>query len=205
MPQARVHTDRSQGHHGSAGVTLHSLTHSLTLSTQSQAPAPQARVHTDRPQGPHGSAGGRAALAARDRALQGERRPGAGPRADRRAPDAEHCRPAVAPDVAASGGEADAQQLAPTTAPFARVNTVAPESPAALSGLLPGDRLVAFGRVTASNHNGLSALVSAVRDSVNAPLTLWVQRDGSAQLLALRLTPRAWAGQGLLGCHILPL
>ncbi|KAG5186822.1 hypothetical protein JKP88DRAFT_34996 [Tribonema minus] len=171
-------------------AALHSL-HAIELSKASVAPEP----------GP-APADARSVLSTAD-----QRSAAAAAAAAAAAPAAAAAAAAAAavPPVAASGREADAQQLAPTTAPFARVNTVAPESPAALSGLLPGDRLVAFGRVTASNHNGLSALVSAVRDSVNAPLTLWVQRDGSAQLLALRLTPRAWAGQGLLGCHILPL
>jgi len=42
-----------------------------------------------------------------------------------------------------------------------------------------------------------------VQHSAGRPLALTVLRDG--RRLRLELTPRAWAGQGLLGCSLLPV
>lgn len=115
--------------------------------------------------------------------------------------------------------------------PFAKVNTVVDNSPAATAGLKPGDLIRNFGYVNFQNHDNLSKVAECVQGnegvgsltvnlSAGDPyLTYHVKQNvlvkvcritggagGSAQELHLTLTPRRdWGGRGLLGCHILPL
>lgn len=111
--------------------------------------------------------------------------------------------------------------------PFAKVNTVAPNSPAQQAGLQAGDEIRNFGYVNRSNHDGLKKVAECVQGnegvcpkSSSASLAgannhqqrnifIKVSRpDGVArrQELRLTLTPRKdWGGRGMLGCHILPL
>ncbi|KAK4683573.1 26S proteasome regulatory subunit N4, partial [Tremellales sp. Uapishka_1] len=86
--------------------------------------------------------------------------------------------------------------------PVARVNSVAPNSPALASGLRAGDTIFSFAGIT-SSAGGLGAIGSLVTRSENTPLTILILRD--TERLRLRLTPRnGWGGRGMLGCHILP-
>ena len=87
--------------------------------------------------------------------------------------------------------------------PFAEIDAVAEGGPAAAAGLAVGDRLLRFGGVNASNHDGLRALARLTQRSEGETITLLVQRGASK--LALQLQPRRWAGNGLLGCHLMPL
>ncbi|KAI5989087.1 hypothetical protein EDD15DRAFT_2389156 [Pisolithus albus] len=81
--------------------------------------------------------------------------------------------------------------------PFARVDGVAPESPAAESGLRREDLIVKFGHLTRSP---LAELVSV---SENRELAVQVLREG--ETLDLKFVPRkGWGGRGMLGCHIVP-
>jgi 26S proteasome non-ATPase regulatory subunit 9 len=111
--------------------------------------------------------------------------------------------------------------------PFAKVNTVAANSPAQQAGLQAGDEIRNFGYVNRSNHDGLKKVAECVQGNEGvrpiSPGTSLVdannrqQRnifikvsrpDGVArrQELRLTLTPRKdWGGRGMLGCHILPL
>jgi 26S proteasome regulatory subunit N4 len=116
-------------------------------------------------------------------------------------------------------------------APFALVDDVSAGSPAAAAGLARGDRLLVFGAVRGVPQGGLSAgpsladVAAAVRAAEGQPLALVVRRaaaaaadnddrDGGSRAaagssstvdVALSLTPARWAGQGLLGCHVVPL
>ena len=47
--------------------------------------------------------------------------------------------------------------------PFARVNTVAPGSPAETAGLRPGDEIRNFGYVNRANHDGLKKVAECVQ------------------------------------------
>ena len=77
--------------------------------------------------------------------------------------------------------------------------------------LKEGDLLLAFGSVNAGNHDNFGAVVRLVQDSVGRALNVVVRRKegpgqgGSAKAIKLALTPHAWSGRGLLGCHLSPL
>ena len=108
----------------------------------------------------------------------------------------------VLPDGGISAADAAA------LVPFAEVDEVAEEGPAAASGILLGDQLLRFGNLTASNHDNLRGLARLTQRSVGSSIPLLVLRGGDGggtQRLALELQPRRWAGNGLLGCHLKPL
>lgn len=125
--------------------------------------------------------------------------------------------PAPPPKVAAaepeSAGAAVPVPLPPTapreyTPTFARIDEVAAAGPAAAAGLCVGDELVSFGGLTASDlrTNGrlnLQPLALKVRESEGSVLLVVTRRAGRYHELSL--TPMAWEGQGLLGCHLQPL
>ncbi|KUI53918.1 26S proteasome non-ATPase regulatory subunit 9 [Cytospora mali] len=93
--------------------------------------------------------------------------------------------------------------------PFARVNTVAPSSPADTAGLQPGDLIRNFGYVNGTNHDGLKKVAECVQGNEGRIITVKVSRPGAApsqRELQLTLVPRSgWGGRGLLGCHVLLL
>ncbi len=119
--------------------------------------------------------------------------------------------------------------------PFAKVNTVVDNSPAATAGLKPGDLIRNFGYVNLENHDDLKKVAECVQGNegvwlsqllpISQPrcnvsrvtrltasqqnILVKVSRSGGGprpQELRLTLTPRRdWGGRGLLGCHILPL
>ncbi|KAK1064090.1 putative 26S proteasome regulatory subunit [Friedmanniomyces endolithicus] len=94
--------------------------------------------------------------------------------------------------------------------PFAKVNTVVPNSPAEEAGLRAGDKITRFGGANWTNHERLSKVAQVVQQNENRLILVKVLRErgpltGSATL-ELQLTPRRdWGGRGLLGCHLSPL
>ncbi|OOQ87014.1 putative 26S proteasome non-ATPase regulatory subunit 9 [Penicillium brasilianum] len=113
--------------------------------------------------------------------------------------------PPVAP--VADNSIVDASALG---APFARVNSVEPRSPAEQAGLKAGDTIRGFGGVHWLNHERLSKVAETVQQNEGRPVTVKVTRknegaQGTTEL-DLLLTPRRnWGGRGLLGCHLVPL
>ncbi|KAL2264266.1 hypothetical protein VTK26DRAFT_8469 [Humicola hyalothermophila] len=93
--------------------------------------------------------------------------------------------------------------------PFAKVNTVEDNGPAAGAGLRPGDLIRNFGYVNYENHDGLRKVAECVQGNEGQNILVKVSRHGGGprpQELRLTLTPRRnWGGRGMLGCHILPL
>ncbi|WWC89227.1 uncharacterized protein L201_004145 [Kwoniella dendrophila CBS 6074] len=88
--------------------------------------------------------------------------------------------------------------------PIARVNTVAPQSPASQAGLQANDQIYDFAGVTHLSQGGIQAIGSVVSRSEGVSLKLLVLR--ADQRITLYLTPRnGWGGRGSLGCHILPI
>ncbi|KAJ6477417.1 hypothetical protein C8R47DRAFT_984887 [Mycena vitilis] len=97
--------------------------------------------------------------------------------------------------------------------PFAKVDGVSPGSPAAEAklslttppkGLQRNDLVVRFGALTQQSFSSssLKPLVDVVAAHENRSIPLKVLR--SEQEVYLSLTPKAWGGRGLLGCHIVP-
>jgi membrane-associated protease RseP (regulator of RpoE activity) len=85
---------------------------------------------------------------------------------------------------------------------FARVESVAPESPAASAGLQAQDEIVAFGSVREFIGDSIAQLVQQAA-SRYGEIDLHILRGGKK--ITLRLAPRPWKGSGLLGCHIVPV
>ncbi|KXS20864.1 hypothetical protein M427DRAFT_119410 [Gonapodya prolifera JEL478] len=86
-----------------------------------------------------------------------------------------------------------------STVPFARVNAVAPDSPASAAGLERGDQLLMF-----ENVNEISLLPATVSRNENKEIKVLLERANRG-LLTVTLVPRKWSGKGLLGCHIVPI
>ncbi|EJC98455.1 uncharacterized protein FOMMEDRAFT_96697 [Fomitiporia mediterranea MF3/22] len=125
----------------------------------------------------------------------------------------------------------DAMQVEETAAeeptiPFARVDGVAPGSPAAsavlyahiyctlMQGLQREDVILAFGSFTISSitsttssstiiqASSLAPLATLAAEHENQPLNIRILRN--SQPITLTLIPRKWGGRGLIGCHIVP-
>lgn len=81
---------------------------------------------------------------------------------------------------------------------FAKVADVREGSPAHRAGFRVGDRLIEYG--DARNLDGLKAWTLA---HLNTSFPVVVDRDGAQ--LSLDLTPQPWQGDGVVGCHFVPL
>ena len=118
----------------------------------------------------------------------------------------------------------------PVLTPLARIDSVAPHSPAQRAGLQAGDLVLEFGPIRAANDNDnddndtdndtddfiMTALAQLVPRSVGQPLHIRVQRPTvllttgantgttTTTIKTLSLTPQPWSGRGLIGCHIVP-
>jgi 26S proteasome regulatory subunit N4 len=88
------------------------------------------------------------------------------------------------------------------TPPFARINAVAPHSPAATAGLIEGDLVLRFGSVEHDSHLSTIAEIVPATAEMRGSLTVVVLRAG--ERLELTLKPQPWEGRGMLGCHIVP-
>ncbi|KAI3811321.1 hypothetical protein L1987_21042 [Smallanthus sonchifolius] len=82
--------------------------------------------------------------------------------------------------------------------PFAMVDEISEESPAAEDGLQLGDQIVKFGKVEYGD-NLLPKLASEAQMNRGIPVAMLVMRQGT--LINLTVTPRTWRGRGLLGCN----
>ncbi|KAJ2500130.1 putative 26S proteasome regulatory subunit [Coemansia sp. RSA 1972] len=91
---------------------------------------------------------------------------------------------------------------------FARVSIVTPNSPASEAGLVAGDKIAQYGTVTASSADCFQALSTETINNVNTPIAVTIERvvDGKPETIELLLRlRRGWGGEGVLGCHILPI
>jgi len=87
--------------------------------------------------------------------------------------------------------------------PFAKVDGVAPGSPAEEAGLQRDDLIVKFGQLDESSFksNSLQPLADLVAENESRSISIRVIR--SDKTIFLTLTPRKdWGGRGMLGCHI---
>jgi len=111
--------------------------------------------------------------------------------------------PQLRPPQLSGGEEALELQRRRKLKPFYLVDEVFEDSPASVSGLQVGDQILQFGTVTADNKilgDGTPSLARVVASSEGRPIQVLVERDGN--IIALKLTPQVWAGQGKLGCHL---
>lgn len=89
--------------------------------------------------------------------------------------------------------------------PFALVKSVVKNSPSDQAGLISGDRIVSFDEtINAANHERLTSIAKRVSECEDKTVKVAVVRG--AENLILYLTPTdKWGGQGLIGCHIVPI
>ncbi|KAI3771867.1 hypothetical protein L6452_03038 [Arctium lappa] len=120
---------------------------------------------------------------------------------------APKCSTAVAGDVAGSnmhdisssnGGVSISEMDVDVSRPFAMVDEITEESPAAEDGLQLGDQIVKFGNVEYGD-NLLPRLASEAQMNQGHPVPMVVMRQGTS--INLTVTPRTWQGRGLLGCN----
>ncbi|XP_057822088.1 uncharacterized protein LOC131034569 [Cryptomeria japonica] len=83
--------------------------------------------------------------------------------------------------------------------PFAVVDELFDGSPAALDGLQLGDQILKFGMVEGGD-NLVPRLAREGQTNQGRAIPVIVMRRGVK--VHLNVTPRAWSGRGLLGCHL---
>jgi membrane-associated protease RseP (regulator of RpoE activity) len=87
--------------------------------------------------------------------------------------------------------------------PGVLVSGVQPEQPAAMAGLMPGDRITALaGHQLAGGQEAVSELVVLIQKAPDHMLTLGVERNGGT--LTLQLTPEGRDGIGRIGAQLQP-
>ncbi|KAG8980449.1 putative 26S proteasome regulatory subunit [Tulasnella sp. 425] len=103
------------------------------------------------------------------------------------------------PEPSAAESATNGQEQSEALKEFARVDGVAPGSPANEAGLLREDLILRFGGLTAASFSGnsLQPLATMVASQENRQMTVRVRRGGEE--VDLSFTPRKWAGRGLLG------
>nr|XP_033322467.1 26S proteasome non-ATPase regulatory subunit 9 [Megalopta genalis] len=87
--------------------------------------------------------------------------------------------------------------------PFLRVNLVSPDSPAEIAGIEVDDLILEFGSIDYRNFKSLRDIGALVQNSRYKNISIKIKRVSN--ILALNLIPRPWAGNGLLGCNVIPL
>ncbi len=114
----------------------------------------------------------------------------------------------------ASNKEADADMPVDSLRPIAKLDQILETSPAFTAGIQDGDELLQFGSVTANTPDCLKSITKLVGESLNKSILLVVRRKvattdsselGAKTIVNLSITPAAWGGRGLLGCHLTPV
>ena len=86
------------------------------------------------------------------------------------------------------------------SAPFVLIDAVEENSPASEAGLKVGD---AFCSIKGKKNLSLNDVAMEIKISENKSIACEVERNG--ERIEITLTPHRWSGQGILGCHIVPL
>jgi len=117
---------------------------------------------------------------------------------------------ASVPTALQGGGPSALKVTAPVTVlaasdayPFALIDEISEESPAAIAGFKLGDLIARFAHITYQTPDPLQAMVGALAASEGRPIEAVVLREGSR--VHIVLIPQKWAGRGLLGCHLQPV
>lgn len=104
-----------------------------------------------------------------------------------------------------STSTATASATSTYTTPFALIKQVVVSGPAYSSGLREGDKIVLFDQdIHFQNHANLGELGKRVKAKVNQDIPITILRGSGKMELVLTPTNN-WSGQGLLGCHVVPL
>jgi 26S proteasome regulatory subunit N4 len=103
----------------------------------------------------------------------------------------------------------------PNRVAFAVVDEVSSGSPAADAGLAVRDEVLAFGAVSlhavASVADAMRALPGLLQSHRGQTVDVVVSRGVAGagvverEMVTLKLTPAEWAGNGLMGCHVVPV
>ncbi|KAG8036909.1 hypothetical protein G9C98_004231 [Cotesia typhae] len=88
--------------------------------------------------------------------------------------------------------------------PFLRVNLVSSGSPAESAGIQLNDLVIEFGSINVQNFRTLKDIGDLVEQSRYKEIIMKVKRV-DMKVAILTLTPRPWAGKGLLGCNVIPV
>ena len=85
--------------------------------------------------------------------------------------------------------------------PFALISEVKEKSPAEEAGLVEGDFLLKFGKA-----KSLAEVKSNIIDLEEIKVNIYrVSEYGDMKKFKLFLTPHRWDGDGLVGCHLIPI
>ena len=89
--------------------------------------------------------------------------------------------------------------------PIVVIDGVEDNSPAAEAGLLDGDFILTFGPVNEIQDGKLDPIVQVVESNVGGKIDILLQRWDEWEYTTheLKLEPKAWAGDGKLGCGII--
>lgn len=87
--------------------------------------------------------------------------------------------------------------------PFAKVMLVTPGSPTDYAGFNTNDEVVEFGSVNSTNFRNITDIATVVQHSEGSQINVKLKRG--ERYLTVQLTPKKWAGKGLLGCTIVGL
>ncbi|XP_031482433.1 uncharacterized protein LOC116252368 isoform X2 [Nymphaea colorata] len=102
--------------------------------------------------------------------------------------------------LAVPSEKSDAMEEDPVSrVPFAVVDEIASDSPAAEDGIQLGDQILKFGNVEGGGQSLLPRLATEAQSNQGNPVPLIIIRQGA--VINLIVTPRPWHGRGLLGCH----
>lgn len=111
-------------------------------------------------------------------------------------------------DVENDGGGTAPMVVELLAAPFALIDEVSEGSPAKEAGLAVGDEICQFGDIRRDASTDVNACFAAIAQlvpkSMGTPIQVAVLRGAPPERVELQLTPRQWAGRGLLGCHLAP-
>ena len=87
-----------------------------------------------------------------------------------------------------------------TYSPFATITEITPGSPAAEGGLKVGDVVIEYGEINYLNHDNLKGIAQHTRKMLDFPIRVYFKRMECLEI-ELSITPKQWAGPGILGCR----
>lgn len=91
--------------------------------------------------------------------------------------------------------------------PFAYISEVTEGSPAMIAGFKAQDKIVRFGEIDYRNHQNLQGLIQFVVAHENQEINVHLIRKNAINRdsdMTLKVTPKRWEGNGILGCRFLP-